>query len=158
MTLDPRAVARALGCNVSERNVVAPGPGHSRADRSLSIKIEPTAPDGFIPFVRRRLAARMPRLRASGAWPWRAGATAAFGGQTRGADKGSRHAHLRVLRQIFEPRRKDSKFCGGCKQHAYRQRVTDNGFPLRPESETPTVTGNGSEAPRWDKSRNGGEA
>jgi hypothetical protein len=48
MTLDPRAVARALGGNVSGRNVVAPGPGHSRADRSLSIKIEPTAPDGFI--------------------------------------------------------------------------------------------------------------
>jgi hypothetical protein len=59
----------------------------------------------------------------------------------------------------FETRAKDSKFCGGgCKQHAYRQRVTDNGFPLRPESETPNVTGNGSEAPRWDKSRNGGEA
>jgi putative DNA primase/helicase len=48
MTLDPRAVARALSGNVSGRNVVAPGPGHSRADRSLSIKIEPTAPDGFI--------------------------------------------------------------------------------------------------------------
>jgi putative DNA primase/helicase len=48
MTLDPRAVARALGGSVSGRNVVAPGPGHSRADRSLSIKIEPAAPDGFI--------------------------------------------------------------------------------------------------------------
>jgi putative DNA primase/helicase len=48
MTLDPRVVARALGGNVSGRNVGAPGPGHSRADRSLSIKIEPTAPDGFI--------------------------------------------------------------------------------------------------------------
>ena len=48
MTLDPRAVARALGGSVSGRNVVAPGPGHSRADRSLSIKIEPTAPEGFV--------------------------------------------------------------------------------------------------------------
>jgi hypothetical protein len=48
MRLDPRAVARALGGNVSGRNVVAPGPGHSRADRSLSIKIEPAALDGFI--------------------------------------------------------------------------------------------------------------
>jgi putative DNA primase/helicase len=48
MTLDPRPVARALGGSVSGRNVVAPGPGHSRADRSLSIKIEPAAPDGFI--------------------------------------------------------------------------------------------------------------
>jgi putative DNA primase/helicase len=48
MMLDPRAVARALGGSVSGRNVVAPGPGHSRDDRSLSIKIEPAAPDGFI--------------------------------------------------------------------------------------------------------------
>src|SRR6266446_5744319 len=48
MILDPRAVARALRGNVSGRNVIAPGPGHSRADRSLSIKIDPAAPDGFI--------------------------------------------------------------------------------------------------------------
>jgi putative DNA primase/helicase len=48
MRLDPRSVARALGGNVSGPNVVAPGPGHSRADRSLSIKIDPAAPDGFI--------------------------------------------------------------------------------------------------------------
>ena len=48
MTLNPHAVARALGGNVSGRNVLAPGPGHSRADRSLSIKIDPDAPDGFI--------------------------------------------------------------------------------------------------------------
>jgi putative DNA primase/helicase len=47
MTLDPRAVARALGGSVSGRHVFAPGPGHSRADRSLSIEIDPTAPDGF---------------------------------------------------------------------------------------------------------------
>jgi hypothetical protein len=33
---------------VSGRNVVAPGPGHSRGDRSLSIKIDSAAPDGFI--------------------------------------------------------------------------------------------------------------
>jgi hypothetical protein len=48
MMLDPRIVARALGGSVSGRNVVAPGPGHSRADRSLSIKIDPAAPDGFV--------------------------------------------------------------------------------------------------------------
>jgi hypothetical protein len=47
MTLDPRTVACALAGNVSGRNVVAPGPGHNRADRSLSIQIDPTAPDGF---------------------------------------------------------------------------------------------------------------
>jgi putative DNA primase/helicase len=48
MTLDPRAVARALGGNASGHNIVAPGPGHSRADRSLSIKIDPAAADGFV--------------------------------------------------------------------------------------------------------------
>ena len=48
MFFDPREVARGLGGNVSGRNVVAPGPGHSRTDRSLSIKIDPAAPDGFI--------------------------------------------------------------------------------------------------------------
>jgi putative DNA primase/helicase len=48
MTLDPRAVARALGGGVSGRSVLVPGPGHSRADRSLSIKIDPAASDGFI--------------------------------------------------------------------------------------------------------------
>lgn len=48
MTLDPHSVARSLGGSVFGRNVVAPGPGHSRADRSLSIKLDPAAPDGFI--------------------------------------------------------------------------------------------------------------
>ena len=41
--LDLSNIARALGGSVSGRNVVAPGPGHSRADRSLSIKIDPAA-------------------------------------------------------------------------------------------------------------------
>lgn len=47
MMLDPRAVARALRGGASGRHVIAPGPGHSRADRSLSIEINPAAPDGF---------------------------------------------------------------------------------------------------------------
>jgi hypothetical protein len=47
--LDPRAVARALGGDIAGRNaVVAPGPGHSRRDRSLSIKLDPNAPEGFV--------------------------------------------------------------------------------------------------------------
>jgi hypothetical protein len=46
--LDPRAVARALVGEVAGHNtVLAPGPGHSARDRSLSIKLDPTAPDGF---------------------------------------------------------------------------------------------------------------
>jgi putative DNA primase/helicase len=48
MMLDPRVVARALGGSASARNVLAPGPGHGATDRSLSIKIERAAQDGFI--------------------------------------------------------------------------------------------------------------
>jgi hypothetical protein len=48
MMLDACSLARALGGNAYGSKVVAPGPGHSRADRSLSIKIDPAAPDGFM--------------------------------------------------------------------------------------------------------------
>jgi hypothetical protein len=49
MKLDSRAVAHALGGEVAGRNtVLAPGPGHSKIDRSLSILIDPKAPDGFV--------------------------------------------------------------------------------------------------------------
>lgn len=47
--LNAREVAAALGGDVNGRNSVsAPGPGHSRDDRSLSIRIEPRAPGGFV--------------------------------------------------------------------------------------------------------------
>src|SRR5262245_25570681 len=47
--IDARSVARALGGEVTGRDAVsAPGPNHSRKDRSLSIRIDPTAPDGFL--------------------------------------------------------------------------------------------------------------
>ncbi len=46
--LDPRTVASVLGGDATGCNVIAPGPGHSRVDRSLSIKIDSAAPDGFI--------------------------------------------------------------------------------------------------------------
>jgi hypothetical protein len=46
---DVRAAARALKGDVSGRNgVVCPGPGHSRQDRSLSVRLDPGAPDGFV--------------------------------------------------------------------------------------------------------------
>jgi putative DNA primase/helicase len=48
VTLEPRAVARALGGEAIGCSVSAPGPGHSPADRSLSVKIDPTARDGFL--------------------------------------------------------------------------------------------------------------
>jgi hypothetical protein len=47
-TMDLRSIARALGGEVAGRQVIAPGPGHSRSDRSLSVKLDATAPDGFL--------------------------------------------------------------------------------------------------------------
>jgi hypothetical protein len=48
MTLDLQSIARALGGEVSGDQVLAPGPGHLPKDRSLSVKIDSTAPDGFL--------------------------------------------------------------------------------------------------------------
>jgi putative DNA primase/helicase len=46
--LDPRTIISIMGGNVTGRHsVLVPGPGHSGADRSLSIKIDPTDPQGF---------------------------------------------------------------------------------------------------------------
>ena len=47
-TLDPQVVALSLGGQVTGCNILAPGPGHSASDRSLSIRIDPNAYDGFI--------------------------------------------------------------------------------------------------------------
>jgi hypothetical protein len=46
--LDLRQIANALGGDISNNQILAPGPGHSREDRSLSIKLAPNAPDGFL--------------------------------------------------------------------------------------------------------------
>jgi RecA-family ATPase len=47
-SLDVRSVAAALGGDVTgPDSVLAPGPGHSPKDRSLSVKLAPDAPDGF---------------------------------------------------------------------------------------------------------------
>jgi putative DNA primase/helicase len=44
-----RHIAHALDGEVCGRDSVrAPGPGHSRRDRSLSLRLDPTAPDGFL--------------------------------------------------------------------------------------------------------------
>lgn len=49
--MDARHVAQLLGGNAIGRNeVLAPGPRHSRKDRSLSIKLDASAPDGFLVF------------------------------------------------------------------------------------------------------------
>jgi putative DNA primase/helicase len=46
--LHPQEVARALGGTISGHDVIAAGPAHSRADRSLSVRIDPRAPEGFL--------------------------------------------------------------------------------------------------------------
>ena len=47
--IDVRSLAAALGGDISGRDSVrAPGPGHSPADRSLSIKVDLSAPGGFV--------------------------------------------------------------------------------------------------------------
>ncbi|WP_247434420.1 AAA family ATPase [Bradyrhizobium sp. 139] len=48
MTLSPQQLAAALGGEVSGNEVLAPGPNHSRKDRSLSIKLDSTAPGGML--------------------------------------------------------------------------------------------------------------
>ena len=47
---DLRAVARALGGEIVSGQVVAPGPGHSAKDRSMSVRLSAGAPDGFLAF------------------------------------------------------------------------------------------------------------
>jgi putative DNA primase/helicase len=41
-------IARALGGEVSNGQVLAPGPGHSARDRSLAVRLSPVSPYGFI--------------------------------------------------------------------------------------------------------------
>lgn len=49
LSIDPRAAARALGGEARGNSVLCPGPGHSRADRSLSVTFG-TGPEGFVVF------------------------------------------------------------------------------------------------------------
>ena len=49
MLLNPRTIASTMGGDVIGRDSVnVPGPGHSKTDRSLSIKINAKAPGGFV--------------------------------------------------------------------------------------------------------------
>lgn len=48
MLPDLRTLARALGGEVVGRQVLSPGPGHGRNDRSLSIKLNASSPFGFL--------------------------------------------------------------------------------------------------------------
>lgn len=48
--IDPATLARALGGDLSGNNITAPGPNNidRRNDRSMSITVDPNAPDGFV--------------------------------------------------------------------------------------------------------------
>jgi len=46
--LDARTIASKMGGKIVNGHALVPGPGHSAGDRSLSIKPDPSAPDGFI--------------------------------------------------------------------------------------------------------------
>jgi RecA-family ATPase len=46
--LDLRRLAVELDGEISRDQVLCPGPGHSRQDRSLSVKLDANAPDGFV--------------------------------------------------------------------------------------------------------------
>jgi hypothetical protein len=48
MIVSAQEIARVLGGEAKGNTVTAPGPGHSPKDRSLSIKVDPSAPDGFV--------------------------------------------------------------------------------------------------------------
>jgi hypothetical protein len=48
LSIDLRSLAHALGGDVSSGQVLAPGPGHSAADRSMSVRPDSSAPDGFV--------------------------------------------------------------------------------------------------------------
>src|SRR5215831_8122180 len=45
-----QTIAKLLGGEVAGGEVRAPGPGHSSNDRSLCVRLNPNAPDGFIVF------------------------------------------------------------------------------------------------------------
>ena len=45
-----QTLARALGGEVTGGQVLAPGPGHSTTDRSLAVKLDGSAPDGFLTY------------------------------------------------------------------------------------------------------------
>jgi Toprim domain len=46
--IDIRQAARSLGGEISGNQITCPGPGHSRSDRSLSVRFDSAAPEGFV--------------------------------------------------------------------------------------------------------------
>jgi 5S rRNA maturation endonuclease (ribonuclease M5) len=46
--IDARSLASALGGEISGDQIRAPGPGHSKEDRSLSVRVDDRAPGGYV--------------------------------------------------------------------------------------------------------------
>jgi len=46
--ISAREISRCMGGEVHCDQALVPGPGHSRHDRSLSVRVDPNAPDGFV--------------------------------------------------------------------------------------------------------------
>ena len=92
---DLKVLARLLDGAVSGSQVLAPGPGHGRRDRSLSVRLSPTAPDGFLAF-------------SFAGDDWRACrdyVKACLGVSRENATRGASEAR----RQATEPRREDDR-------------------------------------------------
>jgi putative DNA primase/helicase len=84
-------VAAALGGEVAGHNtILCPGPGHAPKDRSLSVKLDPTAPDGFLTYSHAgddwRLCRDQVRARL-GLPPWQPGDEQRRGVPPRHVDK-----------------------------------------------------------------------
>jgi hypothetical protein len=48
IAIDLRRLAKALDGDICNGQILAPGPGHSAVDRSLSVRLDPKAPEGFV--------------------------------------------------------------------------------------------------------------
>jgi hypothetical protein len=48
--MDLRTIAAALGGEIASGQVIAPGPNHSPRDRSMTVRLSASSPDGFICF------------------------------------------------------------------------------------------------------------
>ena len=48
MNFSPKHVADVLGGEICGNEILVPGSGHSPKDRSLSIRLDPAVPDGFL--------------------------------------------------------------------------------------------------------------
>jgi putative DNA primase/helicase len=107
-----RSWAAALGGEVSGNSVRAPGPGHSRADRSLSVTVSHSSPGGFVVFSHAGddwQASRDYVRGKLGLAPFRPGQAPKVAPQrerkpVEETPANNREPALRLWRQAFEPR------------------------------------------------------